>query len=535
MTPPKHKFSTITIVACVTLLTACSKPPVAIPPPALPPNITLSDTKGAALSAGSILEGSAVEVSGDLKIQGSMQILNTGGPVPGPLRSGWRLPQTVVPWQSLAPTKLPAGGEFASEVESLYLDGQEGLEAMAPGNARRIPFQCDLEPGQWLPAEIAAEYYIRRAQDSTDVFHLRVRLHPQWLLGYEPEGSPPGPTLVERALVQGGPGRRNDVDWTHRVKFANHSRTLLSDLVVYHYLKARKPFDEASAALPLVATEAATDPANWPAANPPPGFTAVQAWPLGQYLVQPHETTIDWNVSFHLGRGAFVPPGRHDIAVEIHSHAAVVHRSFYTVEVPGKLPFPNLELLGDDGRPLPPGARLAAVIDQRWKNEPPPHPVFPRDVTVTFPVHILADGIRPEDTLPDVPNDLTWMFLVGDRLHPLPRAVGNAEVFRIEGLPYRVQLDNGNLTALSDGKPRTIDLEFPLDPALAHAKAGKPGLWIDPGIRQLRLLAFPAGHRAEIIQQILQGQRPARDLILFERDFELEVQQPEPIELPPPQ
>lgn len=528
-------FAGMALPISLALLAACSKQPVAQQEaPVAPPNLAIFDAKGVALKDGSILEGVATEAAGDLWIKGGLQVMNTGGPVAGPLQLGWRLPKDAAPLKSLAPASLAEGGEFAYEVASSNPGGRDGIESTGPGDKKFIGFLCELEPGLWLPPEIPVEYFIRRAGDSTDLLHMRLRLHPQWPLDYQPVISASGATVVERTQNEGQKDQMIDVDWRQKYRFNNRSHSVIGALNGYFYLKARKPFDAPSAALPLVSTGAAVDPSNWAGANYPAGFTAIQAWNPGGLVLQPGETPDDWSAPFDLGRGSYIPPGKHDVAVEIRARGAVVHRSFYKIEVPEGLPFPSIDLVGEDGQSLVPGSKLPAVVDQRPPGKPSPDKGAAREIALSFPVQLVASQIRPADKIVNVAEDLTWMLLVGDKLHPPPQTSASAEVLGLEGLPYYELLDSGNLAALSDGKPHQIQLQFPLDPALAQPKAGQPGLWIEPGIREVRLVAFPAKRKAIVVRQMLQGRRPDRDLLLFERDFALDVQQSGPIELDAP-
>ena len=98
---------------------------------------------------------------------------------------------------------------------------------------------------------------------------------------------------------------------------------------------------------------------------------------------------------------------------------------------------------------------------------------------------------------------------------------------------YFALLESGNLATLADGKPHDLELRLPLDPKLAQARPGQPGLWIPGGVHHVRLLAFPVRRGPVVSRRISMGQRPERSLFLFERDFAISISQTAPIEMTP--
>ena len=501
------------------------------PPPPPPPQLALFAADGTPLKDGSILEALVTEAPGDhMTIKGEMKMTNTGGPLAGPIRAGWRLPVGFVPWKKATPSDLPVGNEFAYEISAADF---EGIAGSTPQDKKRVPFHCDLEPGLWLPPEIPVEYYLKREQAAEDLFHVHLRLRPQWPLSFQPEGYPAGPTKVQHVLSESRGETAIDIDWTHSYKFVNRGHSSLGALTGYRYLKARDPFEELSPALPLVVTARARSLADGPSPNPPRGFSVALPWQLGSYVIHANRTSEDWTVSFLLGRGGYAPPGQHEVALEMYSRGATVHRSIYTIDVPRERPFPTIELLDDDGQPLVPGSRLPGLVQERTKGELPPTPDAVREIVLTVPIHVVADNLRRQDQLADVPNDLKWVFLVSDALHPRGKGTGGAGVFEIKEASYYAIVESGNLAALADGKPHDLELHLPLDPKLLQPKDGQPGLWIQPGVHHVRLLAVSAKQANAVSRRIIMGLKPERTLFLLERDFELDVRQVNPIESAP--
>jgi hypothetical protein len=68
---------------------------------------------------------------------------------------------------------------------------------------------------------------------------------------------------------------------------------------------------------------------------------------------------------------------------------------------------------------------------------------------------------------------------------------------------------------------------------MAQPKDGEPGLWVSPGVHRVRLMAFPVRRGPLVGRRIAMGQRPERSLLLFERDFEINISQAAPMEMEP--